>query len=256
MKTPKRRLPRVCVSPPSPPPRAEAGPLLLGWFCSPCRTHVQGDLCHHLSVQLLSPGTCCVQGTVPVLRSWRSRSRTPVPFRRIPCILGLLLCAVHLLCAGTAYVGRWSAGAERPRQSQCSSPEAWVAGQRGLGREAGRCGVGGGTSDCPPSRGSLCWQELWGVEPRGRGRHSRLAQPQLCQPGSALEGGGSSPGVAVSPNPLLGFSPLPFPQHLCPVRASKCPGIECLGGESCPVFLKSCPWFSYRRPRRAVTRVP
>ena len=134
----KRRLPRVCVSPPSPPPRAEAGPLFLGWFCSPCRTHVQGDLCHHLSVHLLSPGTCCVQGTVPVLWSWRSRSRTPVRFRRIPCILGLLLCAVHLLCADTAYVGRWSAGAERPRQSQCSSPEAWVAGQRGLGREAGR----------------------------------------------------------------------------------------------------------------------
>ena len=174
MKTPKRHLPRVCVSPPPPRPKAEAGPLLLGWFCSPCRTHVQGDLCHHLSVQLLSPGTCCVQGTVPVLRSRRNRSRTPIPFRRVPCILGLLLCAVHLLCASTAYVGRWSAGAERPRQSQCSSLEAWVAGQRVLGREAGRCGVGGGTSNRPPHPEACCvGRSCWGrTRGAGAGTHA------------------------------------------------------------------------------------
>ena len=244
---PKAPPPSCCVSPPSPRPKAEAGPLLLGRLCSPCRTHVQGDLYHHLSVQLLSPGTCCVQGTVPALQSRRNRSRTPIPFRRIPCILGLLLCAVHLLCASTAYAGRRSAGAERSRQSQCSSLEAWVARQRVLGREAGRCGVGGGTSDRPPPpRGLLCWQELLGLEPGGRGRHSRLAQPQLCQPDGALEGNGSSPEVTVSPNPLRGFLPLPFPQRLRPVWASKCPGMEGLSGESCP-------WFSYRLPRGAVT---
>lgn len=66
-------------------------------FCSPCRTYVQGDLCH------LSRGTCRVQGAVLVLRSGRNRSRTPIPFRRIPCTLGLLLGAVYLLCASTAF---------------------------------------------------------------------------------------------------------------------------------------------------------
>lgn len=234
VKTPKRRLPRVCVSPPRLHPGQKLGPPP-GLVLLPLR-HAQGDL--------LSPsvGPTPLRGPAVFRALCRcveleKQKQDPVPFRRIPCILGLLLCAVHLLCAGT-YVGRWSAG-DRPRQSQCSSPEAWVAGQRRAGQRSRTLEGWGWQRVTAPFLRLAVLARAVGGGAQGQGRHSRLAQPQP-EPGSALEGGGSSPGcLPESPARLLATS---LPQHLCPVRASL-PGIECLVGESCPVFLKSCPGF-------------
>ena len=210
-------------------------------FCSPCRTYVQGSvtIC---SVRHLSWGICRVQGGVLVLRSKKSRSRTPIPFRRIPCILGLLLGAVRRHCfpETSPYVGRWSAGAERPGQSQCSSPKAWVAGQRGLGREAGRC-RGVVAQVATPAPLSLA------VSAGAGGQGQALAPgPAPALPALALISWSGR--LPESPARLLATPLPPAPLSHMGLEVPR-DGMSWWG----KVSSSRSPWFSYRRPRQAVT---
>lgn len=177
-----------------------------------------------------------------VLRSRKTRSRTPIPFRRIPCILGLLLGAVHRHCfpETSPYAGRWSAGAERPRQSQRSSPKACVAGQRRLGREAGCCrGVVAQMATPAPLR--------LAVSAGAGGQGQALAPgPAPALPAPALISWSGC--LPESPAKLLATPLSPAPLSRMGLEVPR-DGMSRWG----KVSSSRSPWFSYRHPRRAVT---
>lgn len=146
----------------------------------------------------------------------------------------------HCFPEASPYAGRRSAGAERPRQSQCSSPKAWVAGQRRLGREAGRC----------------------------RGLVARVTAPAPLR--LAVSAGAGGQGQALVPGPAPALPALALiswsgrlpesPARLLATPLSPAPlshmGLEVPGDGMSrwgKVSSSRSPWFSYRRPRRAVT---
>lgn len=147
-----------------------------------------------------------------------------------------------LLCAGTAYVGRWSAGQGHVRARAQPGSLGSRAGR--LGEEAGRCRDRGGTVATAPFLGLAVLARSCGGGAQGQGRHSHPGPAPAHQPGSALEGGGSSPGVAaVLPSPLLGFLASPFPSTSAIAGPPEVPGDRILRWGKLSIFTKACPWF-------------